>query len=221
MGRLRTKRFGQTLLGLTHHRSAVRGSGLLTKVWVVQIVRAELARSCIVAGEGEEGDMNARAVYVRHPERDALGLEREPMDGCEACSLVAANHIGERLARLCREQHQVESTPVAAPPAGTSSERGVEFRVDSVLPLLTDWTAWTNAQSGALAAASNNLFNFLVSETTGQSCVDSRWRPASFGSRPHVELRQNHGSRTDVFLSKLETWAVEKGNEVGDLPRKR
>ena len=59
------------------------------------------SRCCIVVG----GDLNAHVGYVRHPEREALDLEREVMAGCGEYHQVEANYNGERLAKFCRDQH--------------------------------------------------------------------------------------------------------------------
>ena len=54
-----------------------------------------------------EGDLNAHVGYVRHPERDALNLVRETMAGCGEYHFVQANYNGERLSKLCQDQHML------------------------------------------------------------------------------------------------------------------
>ena len=45
--------------------------------WADKMVHAAPSRCCVVVG-----DLNAHVGYVRHPEREALNLERETMAGC-------------------------------------------------------------------------------------------------------------------------------------------
>ena len=42
---------------------------------------------------------------MRHPQREALDLEREVMAGCGEYHQVEANYNGDRLAKFCRDQH--------------------------------------------------------------------------------------------------------------------
>ena len=69
--------------------------------WADKMVNAAPSRCCIVVG----GDLNAHVGYVRHPEREALDLEREVMAGCGEYHQVEANCNGERLAKFCRDHH--------------------------------------------------------------------------------------------------------------------
>ena len=45
------------------------------------------------------GDLNAHVGFSRHPEREAVDLEREVMAGCGEYHQVEANYNGERLAK--------------------------------------------------------------------------------------------------------------------------
>ena len=66
-----------------------------------KMVNAAPSRCCVVVG----GDLNAHVGCVRHPEREALDLEREVMAGCGEYHQMEANYNGERLAKFCRDQH--------------------------------------------------------------------------------------------------------------------
>ena len=68
--------------------------------WADKMVNAAPSRCCIVVG----GDLNAHVGYLRHPEREALHLEREVMAGCGEYRQVEANYHGERLAKFCSDQ---------------------------------------------------------------------------------------------------------------------
>ena len=50
--------------------------------WADKMVHAAPSRCCVVVG----GDLNAHVGYMRHPERDAMNLERETMAGCGGLS---------------------------------------------------------------------------------------------------------------------------------------
>ena len=65
--------------------------------WADKMVHAAPSRCCVVVG----GDQHAHVRYVRHPERDALNLERETMAGSLEYHLVQANYNGERLSKFC------------------------------------------------------------------------------------------------------------------------
>ena len=69
--------------------------------WADKMVHAAPSRCCVVVG----GDLNAHVGYVRHPEREALDLEREVMEGCGEYHQVEANYNCERLAKFCRDPH--------------------------------------------------------------------------------------------------------------------
>ena len=56
--------------------------------WADKMVNAAPSRCCIVVG----GNLNAHVGYVRHPEREALDLEREVMAGCGEYHQVLANY---------------------------------------------------------------------------------------------------------------------------------
>ena len=89
--------------------------------WADKMVNAAPSRCCIVVG----GDLNAHVGYVRHPEREALDLEREVMAGCGEYHQVEANYNEERLAKFCRDQHMAMVTiPEEALQIGTHWEGG-------------------------------------------------------------------------------------------------
>ena len=71
--------------------------------WADKLVHAAPSRCYVVVG----GDLNAHVGYMRHPEREALNLERETMAGCGEYRRVHANYNGERLSKFCRDQHMV------------------------------------------------------------------------------------------------------------------
>ena len=101
--------------------------------WADKMVNAAPSRCCIVVG----GDLNAHVGYVRHPEREALDLEREVMAGCGEYRQVEANYNGERLAKFCRDQHMaIENTyyPRGGPTYWNAlGGREVASRLDDIL----------------------------------------------------------------------------------------
>ena len=66
--------------------------------WADKMVHAAPSRCCVVVG-----DLNAHIGYVRHPEREALNLEREPWR--DVWTINVCN--GVRLFKFCRDQHTV------------------------------------------------------------------------------------------------------------------
>ena len=99
--------------------------------WADKMVHAAPSRCCVVVG----GDLNAHVGYMRHPERDALNLERETMGG--ECQRVHANFNGARLSKFCRDQHMVMVNthyPRGGPTTWNALRgREVESRLDYIL----------------------------------------------------------------------------------------
>ena len=101
--------------------------------WTDKMVHVAPSRCCVVVG----GDLSAHVGYVRHPEREALDLEREAMAGCGEYHLVETNYSGERLAKFCQDQHMVMMN-THYPRGGTTNwnalgGREVESRLDYTL----------------------------------------------------------------------------------------
>ena len=94
--RIKTAKFDLLLIGLY---PPPLGDWAIDRIydWAEKMVHAAPSRCCVVVG----GDL----WYVRHPEREALDLEREVMAGCGEYHQVEANYNGERLAQFCRDQH--------------------------------------------------------------------------------------------------------------------
>ena len=83
------------------------------------------------------GDLNAHVGFMRHPEREALNLEKETMAGCGEYQRVLANYNGERLSKFCRDQHMVmvnKHYPRGGPTNWNALRgREVEWRLDYIL----------------------------------------------------------------------------------------
>ena len=100
--RIKTSKLGLLLIGLY---PPPLGDWATDKLydWADKMVHAAPSRRCVVVG----GDLNARVGYMRHPEREALNLERETMAGCGEYQRVHAIFNGERWSKFCRDQHMV------------------------------------------------------------------------------------------------------------------